>query len=154
MSRTLKSTPLLVSSPSFSSPFSLKTYAAPHSTLSFKPQKSRAAHTNISNKSPLYSTKRFTSPQNMLDNTSCSSSSTRQNRWTLHGKTALVTGGTRGIGYLSIYIWFYFKKNYNVNLNTIVFFFCFLGEQLWRNWWVLEQECTRVVGMEVSLISA
>ncbi|KAI5603451.1 hypothetical protein BDE02_01G220000 [Populus trichocarpa] len=98
MSRTLKSTPLLVSSPSFSSPFSLKTYAAPHSTLSFKPQKSRAAHTNISNKSPLYSTKRFTSPQNMLDNTSCSSSSTRQNRWTLHGKTALVTGGTRGIG--------------------------------------------------------
>ncbi|XP_011035256.1 PREDICTED: tropinone reductase homolog [Populus euphratica] len=97
MSRTLKSTPLSLSSPSFSSPFSLKTYAAPHSTLSFKPQKSKAAHTNICNKSPLYSTKRFTSPQNMLDNTS-SSSSTRQNRWNLHGRTALVTGGTRGIG--------------------------------------------------------
>ncbi|KAJ6424901.1 hypothetical protein OIU84_025637 [Salix udensis] len=93
MSRTLKSTPLSLSS---SSPFYSKTYASPHPTLSFKLRESKSAHTNISNKSPLYSTKRFTSPQNMLHNTSCSS--TRQNRWTLHGKTALVTGGTRGIG--------------------------------------------------------
>uniref|UniRef100_A0A6N2MJU2 Uncharacterized protein n=1 Tax=Salix viminalis TaxID=40686 RepID=A0A6N2MJU2_SALVM len=93
MSRTLKSTPLSLSS---SSPFYSKTYAAPHPTLSFKLRESKSAHTNITNKSPLYSTKRFTSPQNMLHNSS--SSSTRQNRWTLHGKTALVTGGTRGIG--------------------------------------------------------
>ncbi|CAK7331430.1 unnamed protein product [Dovyalis caffra] len=35
----------------------------------------------------------------MIHNTSSSSTSgTRDNRWTLHGKTALVTGGTRGIG--------------------------------------------------------
>lgn len=27
-------------------------------------------------------------------------SSTRQQRWTLQGMTALVTGGTKGIGYL------------------------------------------------------
>ncbi|KDP42205.1 hypothetical protein JCGZ_02935 [Jatropha curcas] len=62
------------------SSFSSKTYTNCHFTFFYKPQ----------------STKRSLLILKLAQ--SRNSISTRDNRWTLHGKTALVTGGTRGIG--------------------------------------------------------
>lgn len=88
--------PSTLSTMPLTSSFISGTQSFPHFTLSFNLQ--------TTFKSPRYHTKPLwvSNISMSLNPSSGDSASTRRNRWSLHGKTALVTGGTRGIGYKTI----------------------------------------------------
>ncbi|XP_015575538.2 tropinone reductase homolog At5g06060-like isoform X1 [Ricinus communis] len=98
MYHSLRSPLHLHSLSSSSSSSSAKSYAISHFTFLVKPHKSTPTYTNLSNKSSLQYTTAPLSIQNISHSMSSTSTRNNGNRWTLHGKTALVTGGTRGIG--------------------------------------------------------
>lgn len=75
------------------------------------------------------------------------------NRWSLDGATALVTGGTRGIGshpILSLYTCTYLNIVCSRNFEIGTWVLRCAGVRLWGNWLGLERRCTRVPGTKRS----
>jgi hypothetical protein len=88
-------------------------------------------------------------------------------RWSLQGKTALVTGGTKGIGFVFSLFNLFFTSFYFCCFHSFPFtsfetngggggvcIYKYIGMLLWRNWQGLGRQCTRALEMKLILISA
>jgi hypothetical protein len=85
----------------------------------------------------------------------------KDGRWSLEGKIALVTGGTKGIGFVSLCMLslFYFqlhKRHFAVFMALASFVlrqtkgcFIYIGMLLWRNWQGLGRLCIHVLAIKV-----
>lgn len=96
MAGTINLPPSTLSTVPLTSSFISRTHSFSNFTRSF--------NLRTTFKPPSYHSKRLSPPDISLSLNPIpgDSASSHQNRWSLHGKTALVTGGTRGIGYATI----------------------------------------------------